>query len=186
MEMQSMMNNNNNYHQPPNSGAYGLPSGPGGPNRNPQSILDDCQALDRAISDLDAQLRDLQREQRREEPSPRTIAAMNDTIMDTYRKLGERVRKIKSLPESGSPRNAPQVGRVDRRLKTMINEFQRSESEYRRRMQEQQARQYMIVNPDATEEEVREAVEDPDTQVFAQAVCPYLSMLRFCCLRGIS
>ncbi|KAK3077006.1 hypothetical protein LTS18_011451 [Coniosporium uncinatum] len=37
-------------------------------------------------------------------------------------------------------------------------------------MQEQQARQYMIVNPDATEEEVREAVEDPDTQIFAQAL----------------
>ncbi|KAK3060025.1 hypothetical protein LTS18_009512, partial [Coniosporium uncinatum] len=50
MEMRSMMNNNssNNYnYQPPNSGVYGLPSGPGGANRNPQSILDDCQALDR-------------------------------------------------------------------------------------------------------------------------------------------
>lgn len=37
-------------------------------------------------------------------------------------------------------------------------------------MQEQQARQYRIVRPDASDEEVREAVEDPNTQVFQQAL----------------
>ncbi|KAF1981701.1 t-SNARE [Aulographum hederae CBS 113979] len=164
MEMQSMGNGGGNY--------GGLPPRPGtGPAAaNPNNMLNECAAIDRAINDLDSRLQDLQREHRREDPDQRTIQTMNEDIMDTYRGLGDRLKKIKSSPDSGSPRNAPQVGRVDRRLKQMINDYQRMESDFRRKMQDQQARQYMIVNPDATDEEIREAVEDPNTQIFAQAL----------------
>lgn len=95
---------------------------------------------------------------------------MNSEVMGAYRNLGDKLKKVKSNPESGNPRNAPQVGRVDRKLKKAINDFQRVESDFRRQMQDAQARQYRIVNPAATDDEVQEAVEDPNTQIFQQAV----------------
>lgn len=90
--------------------------------------------------------------------------------MTAYRGLGARLKKIKSSPESRSPTAAPQVGRVERRLKKAISEYQRIEAEFRRQMQDQQARQYRIVRPDASEDEVRAAVEDGDGQIFQQAL----------------
>lgn len=62
---------------------------------------------------------------------------------------------------------------VDRKLKQVMLEFQQLEQGYRKKLGEQMARQYRIVNPDATEEEVRAAVEDTENnQVFSQAVLP--------------
>ena len=94
--------------------------------------------------------------------------------MTSYRGLVNRVKNIKQDPESGNPRNAPQVGRLDRKLKTTINKSQQLERDFRRRAQEQIERQYRIVRPDASDAEVREAVEDTSNQqVFSQAVsCP--------------
>jgi hypothetical protein len=81
------------------------------------------------------------------------------------------VKNIKQDPESGNPRNAPQVGKVDRRLKTTITRSQQLERDFRRKAQEQIERQYRIVRPDASDAEVREAVEDTSNQqVFSQAV----------------
>jgi len=44
------------------------------------------------------------------------------------------------------------------------------EAEFRRDSQAAAERQYRIVKPDATEEEVREACADPDTPIFQQAL----------------
>jgi len=88
-----------------------------------------------------------------------------------YRSFVARMKRIKSNPESGDPRNAAQVGRVDRRLKTAINKYQQVDQKYRRDMQEQTAREYRIVRPDASDAEVREASEDTsNTQIFSQAL----------------
>jgi syntaxin 1B/2/3 len=97
---------------------------------------------------------------------------MNSEVMSAYKNLGERLKKVKSNPESGSPTNAPQVGRVDRKLKKAINDFQRVESDFRRQMQDAQVRQYRIVNPEASPEDARMVVEDPKFTggVFEQAV----------------
>jgi DNA repair exonuclease SbcCD ATPase subunit len=91
--------------------------------------------------------------------------------MTKYRGLVSRVKNIKQQPESGNPRNAPQVGKVDRRLKTAINQYQQVEREFRKASQDQMARQYRIVRPDASDAEVREAVEDPNNQqIFSSAL----------------
>jgi syntaxin 1B/2/3 len=136
-------------------------------------ILNQCQAIDRTIDELEERLQGLQGLHSRvlnDRATNAEVDRTNSEIMGAYRALGDRLKKVKSKPESGSARNAPQVGRVDRRLKKAINDYQRVESDFRRQMQEQQARQYRIVKPEASEEEVREAVEDPNTQVFQQAV----------------
>lgn len=148
--------------------------------RGPDHILNECRAVDRAIDDIDQELQKLDGVQQRyladtntsrESPLGREVDRLNQNVMTQYRALVDRVRNVKSDPESGSPRNAPQVGKVDRRLKTTINKSQQLERDFRRRAQEQIERQYRIVRPDASEAEVREAVEDTSNQqVFSQAV----------------
>lgn len=136
-------------------------------------VLDQCRAIDKAVDDLESQLLDLQGLHSRvlnDRASNTEVDRRNAEIMAAYRNLGDKLKKVKSNRESGSPRNAPQVGRVDRKLKKAINDYQRVESDYRKQMQEQQARQYRIVRPDATDIEVQEAVEEPNAQIFQQAV----------------
>ena len=98
------------------------------------------------------------------------INNLSSQIMTGYRGLVTRVKAIKSKPDSGHPRNAPQVGKVDRRLKATINKYQSLESDFRRDSQAAAERQYRIVRPDATEQEVRDAVADPDAPIFQQAL----------------
>lgn len=141
---------------------------------DPNAILNECREVDRALDDLDGQLANLERVFRqvlaRPDMPSGEINNLSTQIMTGYRGLVSRVKNIKSKPESGSPRNAPQVGKVDRRLKATINKYQTLEADFRRDSQAAAERQYRIVRPDATEEEVREAVADPDAPIFQQAV----------------
>jgi syntaxin 1B/2/3 len=151
------------------SGGYADGSGRGDAN----DVLNQCQAIDKAVEDLESQLLDLQGLHSRvlnDRASNTEVDRRNAEIMAAYRNLGDKLKKVKGNRESGSPRNAPQVGRVDRKLKKAINDYQRVESDFRKQMQEQQARQYRIVRPDATDIEVQEAVEEPNAQIFQQAV----------------
>jgi len=109
------------------------------------------------------------------DPDPSAPTAQLDNasiqIMATYRALVDRVKRLKSKPESGNPALAPQIGRVDRKLKEAMHEYQKLDAEFRKKLQEQMARQYRIVRPEASEQEVREAVEDTSQQqVFSQAL----------------
>ncbi|KAF3051621.1 Plasma membrane t-SNARE, secretory vesicle fusion [Didymella keratinophila] len=149
-------------------------SGQGGAGADPNAILNECREVDRALDDLDGQLANLERVFRqvlaRPDMPSGEINNLSTQIMTGYRGLVSRVKNIKSKPESGSPRNAPQVGKVDRRLKATINKYQTLEADFRRDSQAAAERQYRIVRPDATEEEVREAVADPDAPIFQQAL----------------
>ncbi|KAI0473610.1 t-SNARE [Xylariaceae sp. FL0804] len=100
----------------------------------------------------------------------RQLEALSSETMAHYRQLVERVRQLKSNPES-QQRFGQQVARVDRKLKDAIRSYQSVESNFRKRTQDQMARQYRIVRPDADESEVQAAVEDPSGgQVFQQAL----------------
>jgi syntaxin 1B/2/3 len=143
-------------------------------NADPNAILNECREVDHAIDDLNSQLKQLQNVfgqvlARPDMPSGE-INNLSSQIMTSYRGLVGRVKNIKSKPESGSPRNAPQVGRVDRRLKETIKDYQVLEAEFRRDSKAAAERQYRIVRPDATEKEVEEAVADPEAPIFQQAV----------------
>jgi syntaxin 1B/2/3 len=141
---------------------------------DPNAILNECREVDRALDRIDSQLDELESMfkqvlARPDMPSSR-ITDLSSQIMTGYRALVARVKNIKSKPESGNPRNAPQVGKVDRRLKTTINKYQNLEADFRRDSQAAAERQYRIVKPDATDEEVRQAVEDPEAPIFQQAL----------------
>jgi len=84
--------------------------------------------------------------------------------------LAGRIKTLKGKA-SRDPTKAPQVGVLDRNFKDSIRKYQLVEKSFADRTREQMARQYRIVRPDATEEEVRQACEDSQgQQVFSQAV----------------
>lgn len=146
---------------------------------DPNRLLNECRSIDRSIDDLEQNLERLKLVHRRLEddasvaqgsPVQREVDILSREIMDTYRGLVSRIKRIKQDPESGNPRNGPQVGKVDRRIKTMINKYQQADSDHRKKLNERSAREYRIVRPDASDAEVREAIEDNgNTPIFSQA-----------------
>jgi syntaxin 1B/2/3 len=157
----------------------------GRPNRSPDrsdpnAILNELREIDNGIESIKNNLQLLASLQQRSLDDPdssvnnqtnRQLDAISSETMTMYRNFAGRIKSIKQQPESGSPKNAPQLGKVDRKLKSAIQEYQSMDSAFRKRLQEQMARQYRIVRPEASEAEVREAVEDTSNQqVFSQAL----------------
>jgi len=158
--------------QPLNNGQY---SGTPEPMRDPNAILNDCRAVGRAIDDLESRLVELQRLQKNfisgSGASNRDVDNLSADIMSGYRGLADRVKRIKSQPDASNMRNKAQVDALDRRIRKAIQTYQTQESSFRKDVTEQQRRQYLIVRPDATESEIREATESgADTQIFQQAL----------------
>ncbi|KAF1810382.1 t-SNARE [Eremomyces bilateralis CBS 781.70] len=161
------------FNRPPQA-SFGAPQGGMGGN----SLLNDVQDIDRTIESLEEDLQELNRLHQRRLNDTNTdlrqggqsVDIKAQDIMTAYRGLVDRMKRIKSNPESGSTRNAPQVGRADRRLKAMINKYQTQERDMRKELQQQTARQYKIVRPEATEEEIQAVVEEPSGPIFSQAL----------------
>lgn len=155
--------------------SYGQPA-----SRDPNAILNECRDIDKGIDNIEQNLQRLKFLQQRSIDDPdasqntqtnRELDSLTSDTMTLYRNFTRRLQMIKSQKASGEPRNAPQVGKVDRKLKNAIHQYQQAESEYRRSVSAQMERQYRIVRPDASDQEVREAVEDTsNNQVFSQAV----------------
>lgn len=147
---------------------------------DPNRMLNEVRAIDREVDNLQGGLERLKSLQSRfvNAPDQRQIDALKVEIeqsskktMDEYKGLTNRVKNLKQSPESGNPRNAPQIGKVDRRLRTMIKEYQKINVDHRNAIRERNRRDYLIVRPDASEAEIREVTEDTsNTQIFSQAV----------------
>lgn len=149
--------------------------------RNPNALLDECREIDHGIDVIEEHIQRLRQAQQASltdpdvspsSPTLRERDRLNEDTMVLYRNFVGRVKTLKSNPESGSPKNAPQVGRVDRRLKGAINLFQNVDRDFRKQLRDQMAREIRIVNPELTEEQIKQAVEDTtgSSQIFAQAV----------------
>lgn len=140
-----------------------------------RNLLDQCRELNREIRQLEERVGSLETFQRGfvqgNGVTAKQIDSMGAEIMSSYRDLAARVKDIKSRREAGEPQNKPQVDLLDRRIKDAIKKYRVVESDFRAGVREQQRRQYLIVNPQATESEIREATEDGgDTQIFQQAL----------------
>ena len=170
----------------PGPGGENIPMGPVGGRGDSRAILDDCQDIDRGI---DSVLRNIDQikylQQRslddpdggRDTKSARDLRSLNDDTQALTAALKDRIQKIKGRPGANETANRGQIGRVQRKLQEAIQTKQKIDSDFRKRLTEQNARQYRIVRPDASEAEVQQASEDPaGMQVFSQAVsvCPPL------------
>lgn len=161
-------------------GAAGGAAGGMAPSRDPNAILNECRSIDTGIDSIQRNLERLRFLQQRAIDDPdasqstvtnRELDNLSSETMTLYRNFGGRIKAIKQQKESGDPRNKPQVGMIDRKLKTAINEYQQVDRDFRHKLSAQMERQYRIVRPDASDQEVREAVEDTsNNQVFSQAV----------------
>jgi syntaxin 1B/2/3 len=151
-----------------------------GRQQDPNAILNECKKIDSGINSIERDLEQLKILQQRSLDDPdssiqsstnRQLDSMSAHIMAQCQTFAKRIKEIKQQPDSGSPRNAPQVGKVDRRLKAAVQQYQTVESDFRARLQDQMARQYRIVNPNASQAEVNRVVSDTSNQqIFSQAL----------------
>ena len=146
--------------------------------QDPNYVLNECRRLDNEVGKNEALLQQLTekrtrylaaQDQQELDYLQKEIEKDSDQLMATYRLLVNTAKRLKGMQESGEPRNAPQVGRVDRRIKTSLNNAQQRDREYRNATQSNFSRQYRIVRPDASDAEVQEALET-DTNAFSQAL----------------
>jgi syntaxin 1B/2/3 len=155
-------------------------NGQTGQRNDPNAILNDCREMNRGIDEIGRSINELRvlynatTSLTTDDELTRHRAKVDEvqnTTMALYRNLTERMKRIKSNPESGNPRNEKQVGATNRRLRTSINEYQKAEAEHRSRVKEQARRQYLTVKPDATEAELAAVGEDMSGEnLFQQAV----------------
>ncbi|EJD05834.1 t-SNARE [Fomitiporia mediterranea MF3/22] len=99
-----------------------------------------------------------------------------ENLMEETRGMGSEIKnRIKALQmqpvdEKAANMRKPQIDLVRERFKNAIEKYQGEEKLYRDKYKERMARQFKIVNPNATDAEVQEVVNgDQDVQIFAQA-----------------
>lgn len=100
--------------------------------------------------------------QRQIEGMVRDTSALADTIKS-------RIRSLQSKAQRDNTRKS-HVDNVKRQFMESIQRFQTMEATFRQQYKEVAERQYRIVNPEATEMEVQEAIESSNTQIFSQAL----------------
>jgi syntaxin 1B/2/3 len=101
-----------------------------------------------------------------------TVEAMSADILRAYRVLVPQIRDLKSDRANQDPNSMKgrQVKLANDALEASMSKYRTMDNDFRKKLNEQTARQFRIVRPDASEQEVRQAVEDPSGNVFAQAM----------------
>jgi len=94
-------------------------------------------------------------------------SVLNNHIKDDIKYL-ERDSKYPGDPQGMS--KMQQVDKLKRSFDQELKNYQLMESQYRGQYRAEMERQYRIVNPDASPEEVEKIVESGETQVFSQAI----------------
>jgi len=111
-----------------------------------------------------------------EAASQRNAAELEELVEDTSALSGTLKRRIKALERrGGSGRDGQirrqQTGLVKSKFVEAIQNYQTVEQQFRQKYKQRLERQYKIVKPDATPEEIRAVVEDDNGgQVFSQAL----------------
>ncbi|KAL7793240.1 t-SNARE [Trichoderma ceciliae] len=147
---------------------------------DPNAIRNECRDISNSVRQVETSLEQIKVLQSRvlsdadsssSSQSNRQLDTLTTETMATYRTLAERVRTVKSKPEGRSATNSGHVDRVDREVKAVITKYQTVESEFQAAVKQQMGRQYRIVRPDASDEEVQAAVDDTSNgQIFSQAL----------------
>jgi syntaxin 1B/2/3 len=94
---------------------------------------------------------------------------LNDQARAQREACKNQIKKLFKLAK-GDRAMKNQVEAVKTRFTSLLNEHQVIEKEFRKKVKDRVERQYRIVNPQASEEEVRQVTESDNPQVFSQAV----------------
>ncbi|KAL2061252.1 hypothetical protein VTL71DRAFT_7525 [Oculimacula yallundae] len=142
---------------------------------DPNAILNDCADVRRGLQEIQDAIKLLSSRQMNALETPgketsRELENANSQIVSMFRNLTGQVKNIKQKPDSGSPRNSAQVGKIDREIKDLRASYLVMDANFNKKVKEQAMRQYRIVRPDATEQEVQQAAEQSGQEMFAQAM----------------
>lgn len=147
---------------------------------DPNQILNECANIDQGVQSIEEMMGRLDQSQRRflgdpdtsaSSPSKRAVEDINNEILAAFREITGQVKRMKSRPEAGNPRNTPQIGRLTRRLKDVRLQYQQQNHQFETAMRDQAKKQARIVMPEASEQDLNAFVDDPsNTQVFSQAL----------------
>lgn len=136
----------------------------------PSAILNKCRELNDAITELrtkrEGQLATAQSSLldsatgKEDQIARQNVDYIEDEINTALRYLRDQFKRIKETPGSGDPRVSGQVENVNRNLRREIEQYQRTQSDFRKRLEEQVRRRYEIANPEATPEELEQGVQN--------------------------
>lgn len=144
---------------------------------DPNAILNELRDIENGITEVGAIVNEIEAAQRRalgaadNTKELKDIADKGTYVVNVYRNLSDRLKKIKQKPESGSPRNAAQLGKVDRQLKTAIQNYRNADAVFGQKTRSARERQFRIAYPDADDRQVREAGNaENDGEIFKMAL----------------
>jgi syntaxin 1B/2/3 len=100
------------------------------------------------------------------------VDQLNSEAKTTREQCKNQIKQLFKMAK-GDRAMKTQVETVKTRFTGLLNEHQVVEKEFRKKVKDRVERQYRIVNPQATEEEVRQVTESDNPQVFSQAVSPF-------------
>jgi syntaxin 1B/2/3 len=148
-----------------------------GQQTDPNAILNACRDLDvqiREASQLVQTLADLTTKFKDAADQSAAIKELNETssaFSFAFGKITNEMGRIKTMPESRSERNAPQIALKQRNIKTLMTEFNGRETAFKHAVRDQMRREYKIVNPYASQEQIEDAVPNAEPQqMFQQAL----------------
>jgi syntaxin 1B/2/3 len=137
---------------------------------DPTSLLNKCREINEGIADIRAkregQLASAQNALldsstgKEDQVSRQTLDYVEDEINNGFRYLRDLLKKIKQTPGSGDSRVQTQVDVTSRNLRREIEQYQRAQSDFQKRLREQVRRRYEIANPEATPEELEQGVDN--------------------------
>ncbi|KAJ5424517.1 hypothetical protein N7445_010490 [Penicillium cf. griseofulvum] len=126
----------------------------------PTSILNKCKEMNEGIAELtkkrETQLVAAQKALldsstgKEDQASRQTLDYIEDEINTALRYLRDQFKRIKETPGSGDSRVQGQVENVSRNLRREIEQYQRTQSDFQKRLEEQVRRRYEIANPEAS------------------------------------
>lgn len=133
-------------------------------------ILNKCKEINDGIGDLRAKregqlgaaqnaLLDSSTE-KEDQTAHQTLDYIEDEINNGFRYLRDLLKRIKQTPGSGDQRVQTQIDVTSRNLRREIEQYQRTQSEFQKRLREQVRRRYEIANPEATPEELDQGVDN--------------------------
>lgn len=141
-----------------------------GSSGGPTAILNKCKEINEGITELtrkrEGQLVSAQKALldsstgKEDQSSRQTLDYIEDEINTALRYLRDQFKRVKETPGSGDSRVQGQVENVSRNLRREIESYQRTQSDFQKRLEEQVRRRYEIANPEATPEELEQGVQN--------------------------
>ncbi|KAK0713877.1 t-SNARE [Lasiosphaeria miniovina] len=156
--------------------------GPANPGNSLKVYMDECESIRFYVdNEINGRLKDLKIAQRRVlnevdtssgTSSKQALEQESASIMSSFRDLTLRVRKVRSAPQGRAGALAFHAEEAKKKVELALNAYRKQEKEYSDDMQAQMVRQYLIVRPNATEEDIAAIVENASgpSAIFEQSL----------------